>query len=275
MQWIQIWFRPLFLFIGLGFFAEGFCIEKGPRIASASPATTEFLYYFNLEKLLVGRTQFDEYPKEVKDIPIIGSPYNFDFEKALKSKVQLVIGPRTSLVQFKTKLKQLNIEYFELSARNFEDYLDSLKKLLSRLSLSREKSFKQLKARVKRVVGPWNKKKSIYLHSLSRDIRGQLKGAYVATTESLYGDLLNHFSLFNPVVQKHSESVYIDREGLIKIKPEIIIYNQKTDLNDVLSEVYKDKIFINLKESSFEIPGPRFFEIFPSLEKKLRNAFSQ
>jgi iron complex transport system substrate-binding protein len=68
-------------------------VPAGPqRVVSLSPAVTEIIYALGAEDVLVGRTDFCEYPPEAVEIPSIGGISNLNIEKILSLNPDLVIS---------------------------------------------------------------------------------------------------------------------------------------------------------------------------------------
>ncbi len=62
------------------------------RVVSLSPAVTEIIYALGAQDILVGRTDFCEYPPEAGSIPSIGGISNLNIEKILSLDPDLVIS---------------------------------------------------------------------------------------------------------------------------------------------------------------------------------------
>ena len=62
------------------------------RVVSLSPAVTEIVYALGAGDILVGRTDFCEYPPEAATIPSIGGISNLNIEKILSLSPDLVIS---------------------------------------------------------------------------------------------------------------------------------------------------------------------------------------
>jgi len=62
------------------------------RVVSLSPAVTEIIYALGAQDILVGRTDFCEYPAEAQDIPSIGGISNLNVESILSLNPDLVIS---------------------------------------------------------------------------------------------------------------------------------------------------------------------------------------
>ena len=62
------------------------------RVVSLSPAVTEIMFALGAENLLVGRTDFCEYPPEAASIPSIGGISNLNIERIVSMNPDLVIS---------------------------------------------------------------------------------------------------------------------------------------------------------------------------------------
>ena len=62
------------------------------RVVSLSPAVTEIIYALGAQDILVGRTDFCEYPEEAASIPSIGGISNLNIESILSLQPDLVIS---------------------------------------------------------------------------------------------------------------------------------------------------------------------------------------
>lgn len=62
------------------------------RVVSLSPAVTEIMYALGAQDILVGRTDFCEYPPEAQSIPSIGGISNLNIESILSLNPDLVIS---------------------------------------------------------------------------------------------------------------------------------------------------------------------------------------
>ena len=62
------------------------------RVVSLSPAVTEIIYALGAQDILVGRTDFCEYPAEALDIPSIGGISNLNIESIMSRDPDLVIS---------------------------------------------------------------------------------------------------------------------------------------------------------------------------------------
>jgi iron complex transport system substrate-binding protein len=106
-----------------------FTFEKAPqRIVSLSPALTETLFAVGAGELIVGNTDFCDYPEAAKSIQKVGG-YSVDsisVETIVSLKPDLVMAE--SLIQSATidALKQANLPVFVSSANSYEDVFNNI-----------------------------------------------------------------------------------------------------------------------------------------------------
>ena len=79
------------------------------RVVSLSPAVTEIIYALGAEDVLVGRTDFCEYPSEAQEIPSIGGISNLNIEKILSLNPDLVISGSMVGKQVTDQMDQMGV----------------------------------------------------------------------------------------------------------------------------------------------------------------------
>lgn len=85
-------------------------IKKEPKkIVSLAPSVTETVFALGREDSLVGRTDYDDYPKEVKDIASVGSLTDPNVEKIVSLEPNLVIASTHFKEDVSKKLQDLKI----------------------------------------------------------------------------------------------------------------------------------------------------------------------
>lgn len=85
-------------------------LEKTPeRIVSVGPNITDILFKIGAGNCVVGRTDYCDEPKEVKDIPSIGSIYTPDIEKIVELEPDLILGSIHFYGEAKDRLDELGI----------------------------------------------------------------------------------------------------------------------------------------------------------------------
>lgn len=80
------------------------------RIISFSPSITEIIYALGAGDLLVGRTDYCDYPQEVSSVESIGDFYNPNMEKILSLEPDLVIASSLWTEDMEAKFKEAGIQ---------------------------------------------------------------------------------------------------------------------------------------------------------------------
>lgn len=97
-------------------------LAKPPgRIVSVAPSITEILFAIGAGDLVVGVTEFCDYPPEARRKPKVGYSHP-NLESIVRLEPNLVLAPREFLrAELLAKLDQLKIATFILEARTIED----------------------------------------------------------------------------------------------------------------------------------------------------------
>ena len=85
------------------------------RIVSFSPSITEIIYALGASNLLVGRTDYCDYPQEVTTIESVGDFYNPNIEKTLSLDPDLVIASSLWTEDIETKFTEVGIQVLVLN----------------------------------------------------------------------------------------------------------------------------------------------------------------
>jgi iron complex transport system substrate-binding protein len=125
------------------------------RIVSLAPNITEVLYALNLGDRIVGVTRFSDYPKEAKQKPKVGTYVNFNIEKIVALKPDLIIAtyggnPKAAIL----RLEKLGFAIYVTKARNVKDVL-SMMENIGMITDTRERAVRivnRLKKRIKTVT---------------------------------------------------------------------------------------------------------------------------
>lgn len=106
---------------------ESFTFEKAPeKIVSVSPAETESLYAIGLDEEIVGVSDYDDYPEQVKDKPKMGSLYTPNAEAIIAAEPDIVftgISMDEAAVQ---KLRDLGIVIFKTDPKTIGDVMNNI-----------------------------------------------------------------------------------------------------------------------------------------------------
>jgi iron complex transport system substrate-binding protein len=99
------------------------------RVISVAPSNTELVFALNKQSILVGRSQFDDYPADVQQIESIGgfAPPNYEQIVGMKPDLILAIGGSKDAVDKLTNDYKLNV--YVLNPQNFDGLYAGIKDL--------------------------------------------------------------------------------------------------------------------------------------------------
>jgi iron complex transport system substrate-binding protein len=103
-------------------------IKKEPkRIVSLSPSTTELIYAIGAGKDVVGVTNYDDYPPEVKSVAKVGGYEGPNIETILAQKPDIVFASNLSGKDHMETIEKSGIPVVVLEAQNINQIYDSIK----------------------------------------------------------------------------------------------------------------------------------------------------
>lgn len=104
-------------------------IYKTPkRIVSTAPSITEILFAIGAGSRVVGRTDFDNYPPEVRNIPSIGGFSTPSYEKIMSLRPDLVISAKSFSKDLYEKLRQ-ELPVMVLDPHSLVDIANDIRKV--------------------------------------------------------------------------------------------------------------------------------------------------
>jgi iron complex transport system substrate-binding protein len=111
-------------------------VQEHPlRIISLAPAITEELFLLEADDMLVANTHYCKRPEKAKKIQKIGNLKNFDIEKILELKPDLILCTTLANSGKIQKLKQFGIKVTELPpARTFDEICSNFSRLGSAIN---------------------------------------------------------------------------------------------------------------------------------------------
>jgi len=106
-------------------------LEKpAKRIISLAPHVTEMIFAAGAGHLLVGVSEYSDYPEQAKKIASVGNIFALDLERVLALKPDLiVIWGSGNAKQLAKKLRDNKVTVFESEPHNFEDIASSLERI--------------------------------------------------------------------------------------------------------------------------------------------------
>ena len=101
-------------------------IDKEPqRIVSHVPGITEILFALGLEEIIVGVSDFCNYPEAAKDKPTVGGFFSPSIESIVDRNPDLVLT-NGDVEHLMTQLDSLGVTYFVLHPKNVDDIIENI-----------------------------------------------------------------------------------------------------------------------------------------------------
>ncbi|EJO5346524.1 ABC transporter substrate-binding protein [Clostridium botulinum] len=247
--------------------------EKAPkRIVSLSPGATETIYALNKEETLVGRSDYDDYPKQVSKIKSVGGVKDPSIEKITELKPDLVIGGAHFSKETVKKLEDLGIKVAVLYG---EEDLDGAYKNIMDISTvlgvtqKGQTIIDNMKKKVENVekkVKSLKKPKVYYVVDFG-------KSDFTAGGDTFIGKMIEKAGGDN--IAKDTKGWNYSFEKIVENKPEMIILSDKfnTKKNFLAADKYKN-LFAAKENKVYEIDdnmllrqGPRQADGLEALAK--------
>ncbi|MFP3999244.1 MAG: ABC transporter substrate-binding protein [Desulfobacterales bacterium] len=101
--------------------------ENPKRVVSLAPSITEMVYAVGRGNLLVGATEFSNYPVQAGDIPSVGSYVNLDIEKIVSLNPDLCIAVKDgNPIRVVRRLEGLGIPVYAVDPMDLDSVMDSI-----------------------------------------------------------------------------------------------------------------------------------------------------
>lgn len=251
-------------------------IDKEPkRIISVAPSITEIVYALGKGDLLVGRTDYDDYPEKVKSVESIGSLTDPNVEKIIELKPDVVIASTHFKDDVAKKLGDLGIKIVVFyNAKDFNgayESIDTLGQILNAqdsaksLVASMKKKIEAVEEKVKGKEAP----KVYYVVGFGKD------GDYTATGDTFIAQMIGMAGGKN--IAKDASGWKYSLEKIIENDPEYIVISKNFGMKDQfigtagykeLSAVKNNKV-IEIDDNLLNRQGPRLAEGVEALAKIL------
>jgi len=225
-------------------------IEKEPqRIVSLAPSTTELIYALGAGNKVVGVTDFDNYPPEVKDVPKVGGFKGPNVEAITAQKPDIIFASTLSGKEQMESLEKMGIPVVMLEAKNIAQIYQSIK-IIGQITGTEKKGeelIKQMQDKIKEIndkVKELPKVSVFYLVSLD--------GNWTAGKGTFIDELINLAGGKNVAEDVNGWAQY-SVEELVKKNPDVIITSPHAgNVKDIknmagykdTNAVKNDKIFV-------------------------------
>ncbi|MGE1142275.1 ABC transporter substrate-binding protein [Bacillus pumilus] len=252
--------------------------EQPKRIVSLIPSNTEVAYALGLGDKMVGRSDFDNYPKEVEKVEKIGG-LEFNVEKVISLKPDLVLA-HASQMGSKDGFKQLEDAGIQVltvnDATSFKDVYKSIN-MIGEATGAKEASTKlvdEMKAKLNNI----KKQAEAISKDKQKTVFVEVSGTpeiYTTGTHTFMDEMLSVIHAKNAAGDQ-TGWVQMTEESIIKRNPDVIVTIDGTSLADLKQrdgwnaiKAVKEKQVFQLNTDLASRPGPRLVEGVEALAKSI------
>jgi iron complex transport system substrate-binding protein len=250
------------------------------RVVSLSPNLTEIACAIGARDLLVGRSDFCDYPESVLELPAVGGYTNPSLEKIVSLKPDLVLLTEAEK-PVADRLKPLDIRALVVPNETIADILSSIDRLGEALDRRNEAEAlrNKITSALERARNETSHAEKPKVLMIADRAAGTLSGAFAVGKGNFLNELIEICGGENVYGDSPVPYPIISREYLIGVGPEVII-ESAPDLGDdpqkiaarradwerempMLPAVKNGRVYV-ITEKFLTIPGPR---IVLALEK--------
>jgi len=238
------------------------------KIVSLAPSNTELLYALGLGDRVVGVTEFDDYPPEVKSKAKIGGFSTVDTERVVSLSPDLVLAGNIHVAKVVPALEKLGLTVVVVDPKTVDDVLARLV-TIGRLT-GKEKEAQELKAQLeKRLAATTAKARESGKAPRVFWMLGD--GLFTAGPGSFVDDLIRKAGGVNVAADAKTQWPELSMEAVLKADPEVIVIpgpegpalaaKLKADpLWQQVSAVKADRFVLIADQNLVSRPGPRIVD---------------
>lgn len=245
------------------------------RVVSTAPNITEIIFALGAEDLLVGRTEYCDYPEAVFEIPTIGGLQDPNLEAILALNPDVVIGSSHFKKSHVEALEAVGIPVVVLMA---EDSFDGVYQVIGQLAQLLERSPEGevlIGAMKEKVLSVQQRLKGITPQKVYYVVGYGQYGDFTAGGDTFIGQLITMAGGVN--IAQDVKGWAFSLEKIIQEDPEVLICSQyrNTKKNLMQAEGYKDLSAVRegrlftIDNNLLERHGPRIAQGLENLAKLL------
>jgi len=289
-QYVWVGVVLFLLFFSLGVLASPITIvdDRGntlnlnnppQRVISLLPSLTESVCALGKCNTLVGTDRYSNWPKSIDSLPKLGAIGDFNIERIVQLKPDLVLLEKASPLI--SRLKSLGIPTLGFDIKSMEDEHRALQKLdLVFDTTQGNRVWDQIQAQIVRA----NKQLPTSPKNIS--VYFEVNPApFAAGRSSFIGELLNRLDLMNIIPDSLGPFPKINPEFVVKAKPQVILISE-TNISQIkkrpgwstIPAISQNKIctFTPQENDILVRPGPRMGEaaliISECIQKKMSSS---
>ncbi len=262
-------------------------LEEPPlRIISLAPSITETLYAIGAGDLLVGRTDFDNYPEAVSELPSVGgfSADSISVETILELEPDLVLGGSVWQADLIQTLNESEIPSLTFEPSSFDEIMDLMLELGDATGHSADAAaaVDEMKARVERVASvvetiPADERVSVFYEIWHEPLM-------TTTDQTFIGEIISRAGGENIFAALEETYPTVSAEEIIEADPDVILgpathgdYLTAEAIAaregwDALSAVQNDAIYL-IDDDIISRAGPRVVDALEAVAQVLYPAY--
>jgi iron complex transport system substrate-binding protein len=255
-------------------FGRKVVIEKEPqKVISVAPNITETIFALDKKNVLLGRTDYCDYPEDVKDIASIGTIQEPNIEKITELSPDLVIAAPPFTKEAAAKLEELKIPVIVLNSdQNFDGTYDIINKVGEVLNAS-EKANSVVDSMIKKIADVESKVKGQSTPSVYYVVSFGQGGDFTATGETFINTMITMAGGKN--IAADAQGWAYSLEKIVEKDPEIVICSKYFDSKKGFesTEGYRDLTavksgkLLEIDNNRLDRQGPRLAEGLEELAK--------
>jgi len=209
------------------------------RVISLAPNVTEIMYAIGAQGSLIGRTPVDDYPPEVKNVPVMGDYTQPNIELLLTKKPDLIIGT----ISFRKETYDIMEKYWNVFIADPQS-VSEVSSLIHRMGLifQKEAQAKKLEEQIrlmpvalKSLGGPHPRVLLLMWHDPPMSVG----------KDTFVNDVLNQVGLVSVTGSYTQPWPTLGEETLLKLNPDYILYPEKSMGGETAS--FKGRPWTDLK----------------------------
>ena len=244
--------------------------QKGfKRFISLAPSHCEWIYEFQAEDLLFGRSEHCDYPSQVLQIPSVGQSFPPNLERILKlapSDVLMIDGH----LELKVKLQRLGVDVHQIQPKSLNDILEQSQKIGKILGKAQHaKKWLELNSSKLKQIKKRKRKPRVLIEIWFSPLT-------IAGANSYMGDLLFHAG--GKTMDSYGQWPNVSLESVVHFNPEILfistpaLYKQLIGPSPpkawrTMKAVKTGKVY--LLDGRLARPGPRIIDELLWMHQKL------
>lgn len=216
--------------------------KKPKRIISLAPNITELIYTLNAENILIGRTDYCDYPEECKKISSVGSIMSPNIEKIIELKPDLIIASTHFQKETLSILEKLGINvYIGVATESYED-IYKLIKAIGRIGGKEKNADKLIDNMKNKIEYIKNKVKNLKKPDVYYMLSFGESGDFTAGKDTFISYLINTAGGNNIADEITGWKYSVER--IIEKNPDIIICNK---FNNIANQLKIMSVYNQLK----------------------------